>query len=108
MDDLTFTQMQDWQRALQEKYLAKWGGLSPQVGREKLLWMLAEAGEAAQVLKHDGDDGVLHDAAVREHFIEEMCDVLMYCNDVLLCYGVTPQELSQIYEKKFNRNMARW
>ena len=37
----------------------------------------------------------------------EMADVLMYYNDVLLRYHVTPEEISEAYRKKHNLNMAR-
>ena len=45
---------------------------------------------------------------VREHLIEEMADVLMYYNDVMLCYGITEDELKQAYIEKFQKNMKRW
>ena len=45
---------------------------------------------------------------VREHFIEEVCDVMMYLNDVLLCYDVSPEEIERIYKEKHRRNMDRW
>ena len=50
----------------------------------------------------------MDDPEVRAHFIEEMADVLMYFGDVMLCYGITEQELKQIHEAKFERNMSRW
>ena len=40
--------------------------------------------------------------------IEEMADVLMFYNDVLLCYGITPEELEEVYRAKHERNMTRW
>ena len=40
--------------------------------------------------------------------IEEMADVLMYYNDVMLCYGITADELKQAYTGKFEKNMKRW
>ena len=40
--------------------------------------------------------------------IEEMADVLMYYNDVMLCYGITADELKQAYSRKFEKNMKRW
>lgn len=40
--------------------------------------------------------------------MEEMADVLMYYNDVLLCYGITADELKEAYASKFQRNMNRW
>lgn len=108
MNDLNFTQMQEMQRALQEKYIDKWGGLSPKIGRDQLLWMIIEAGEMADIIKKKGDEAILHDAEARGHFVEETCDVLMYLNDVMLCYGITPEEIAAAYRAKFERNMTRW
>ena len=33
---------------------------------------------------------------------------MMYFNDVLLCYGITPEELEKVYREKHERNMERW
>ena len=103
-----FTVMQRIQRELQAKHFDKWGGLSPEKAKTQLLWMMIEAGEMADVIKKQGDESILHDAAARRHFIEEACDTLMYLNDVLLCYGVTPEELENIYLEKHRRNLGRW
>ena len=108
MTDLTFAQMQEMQRALQEKYFDKWGGLPPHVGRDQILWMMIEAGEMADIIKKQGDDAILHDTEARAHFVEETCDVLMYLNDVMLCYGITPEEVASAYRAKHERNMIRW
>ena len=32
-----------------------------------------------------------------------MADVLMYYNDVMLCYGITANELKQAYTEKFEK-----
>lgn len=37
-----------------------------------------------------------------------MTDVLMYYNDVMLCYGITADELKRAYTEKFEKNMHRW
>ena len=108
MNDITITEMQSMQRALQEKYIDKWGGLSPSIAREKLLWMMIEAGEMADIIKKQGDEAIMTDPEAHRHFIEEACDVLMYLNDVMLCYGITPEELEEVYEAKHRRNMKRW
>jgi len=50
----------------------------------------------------------MNDPEIREHFVEEMCDVLMYFNDVMLCMGITPDELKRVYLAKHERNMSRW
>lgn len=46
-----------------------------------------------------------------EHFIEQkkrLGLLHMYYNDVLLCYGISEQELKEAYTAKFKKNMTRW
>lgn len=43
--------MQEIQKELQEKYKDKWGGLSPEKGVSKLLWLYGELGEVGTLLK---------------------------------------------------------
>ena len=50
----------------------------------------------------------MNDPETRRHFIEEIADVVMYLNDVFLCYGITAEEYTEIYRAKFERNMTRW
>ena len=40
MASLNLEDMQQIQKELQAKYLEKWGGLSPKICRDKLLWMM--------------------------------------------------------------------
>lgn len=108
MANFSFDDMQAIQKELQAKYEDQWGGLYPEKGRDSLLWMLIEAGEVADVIKKQGDKAIMEDADIRRHFIEEMCDVMMYFNDVMLCYNITPEELEKIYREKHERNMKRW
>ena len=60
------------------------------------------------LLKKNGSENTVSDDTLREQLIEELADVLMYYNDVLLCYGITADELKQSYTNKFRRNMTRW
>ena len=92
MSDFGINEMLEMQKALQEKYKDKWEHISPEVGKNKLLWMIA-----ADI-----------DNPERNHLIEEMADVLMYYNDVLLCYGISADELKEFYTSKFEKNMNRW
>ena len=108
MSDFGIKDMQAIQKELQEKYMDKWGGLSLETGRDKLLWMMIEAGEIADIIKKDGDQKIVEDEDVRNHFIEEICDVFMYMNDVMLCYSITSEELEKIYWEKHHKNMKRW
>ena len=108
MAGLDFETMQQIQRQLQEKYKHKWQPICPETARDKLLWMLIEAGEMADIIKKQGDRAIMEDPETRTHFIEEMCDTLMYFNDVMLCYGITPEEVQGVYLKKHEKNMKRW
>ena len=73
-----------------------------------LLWMYGELGEVGDVIKKNSDAEIMQSPKVREHFIEEMCDVMMYFNDIMLCYQITPEEFQSIYLAKHSANMKRW
>ena len=60
------------------------------------------------ILKKQGGESVTVPGPVREHFIEEMADVLMYYHDILLCCGISADELRDSYIKKHETNMNRW
>lgn len=108
MTDFTINEMLAMQRQLQEKYKGQWEPIAPAAGKHKLLWMVGEVGEVIDIVKKNGDQKAAEDPELREHLIEEMADVLMYYNDVLLCYGITAEELKNTYTDKFERNLKRW
>lgn len=70
--------------------------------------MIMEAGEVGDVIKKNGDKNIVNDSDIRTRFIEEMCDVLMYFNDVMLCYSIKVEELEKVYREKHEKNMNRW
>ena len=70
--------------------------------------MIGEIGEVIDILKKEGPEKANEDPATRAQFVEEMADVLMYYNDILLCFGITPEELGSAYRAKFEKNMTRW
>ena len=108
MEGFDINEMLEMQRTLQERYKDKWEGISPEVGKNKLLWMIGEIGEVIDIVKKHGGQAACAEDGQRGHLIEEMADVLMYYNDVLLCYGITAEELKRVYTEKFQRNMKRW
>ena len=108
MENFGFEEMQCIQRELQERYKHKWEPVCPETGRNKLLWMMIEAGEVADIIKKEGDAAITDDPETRRHFVEELCDVMMYFNDVMLCYGISVEELKKVYLEKHERNMKRW
>lgn len=106
--DFSICEMLAMQTALQEKYKDIWEGISPQVGQNKLLWMVGEIGEVIDVVKKNGWEEAIQNPEHRKELVEELADVLMYYNDILLCYGITAEELKKAYTEKFQRNMTRW
>ena len=108
MTDFTIHEMQEMQKALQDKYKDQWEPVSPETGKNKLLWMIGEIGEVIDIVKKYGDIKAVEDTELRKKLVEEMADVLMYYNDVMLCYGISAEELKRSYAKKFETNMTRW
>ena len=108
MSGFSIEEMQGMQKALYEKYKHKWEPICPAVGQSKLLWMIGEIGEVIDVIKKNGPEKAISDEVHRKDLIEEMADVLMYYNDVMLCYGITADELKCAYSEKFEKNMKRW
>lgn len=105
---LSLEEMQQLQRKLQARYAGWWEPVDPEHGRNKLLWMLAEMGEAIQIIKRNPPDDLMQNPDIRRDFVEELSDVLMYFNDILLCFDITPDEFAAIYRAKHARNMTRW
>ena len=108
MPEFRLEDMLDMQRRLQEKYKGRWEPICPEIGKNKLLWMIGEVGEVIDIVKKNGDKEAASDPALRAHLIEELADVLMYYNEVLLCFGISAEELKKSYIEKFERNMTRW
>ena len=108
MEDFSIGEMQQMQKALQEKYRHKWEPICPEVGKNKLLWMIGEIGEVIDIVKKHGGENAAANEDVRVQLVEELADVLMYYNDVLLCYGIGAEELNRAYTEKFEKNMTRW
>ena len=108
MDDFGINEMLEMQRTLQAKYQDKWDPVCPGRGKDQLLWMVGEIGEVIDIVKKHGGEAACQDPALRAHLVEEMADVLMFYNDVLLCYGISAGELKRSYIDKFERNMKRW
>lgn len=108
MADFSINEMQEMQKELQDKYKDKWEPICPEAGKNKLLWMIGEVGEVIDIIKKHGGSKASEDEEIRQRLVEELADVLMYYNDVLMCYGITADELKQAYMKKFEKNLKRW
>lgn len=108
MSDFSIEEMQEMQKKLQDKYKDKWEPICPETGKNKMLWMIGEIGEVIDIVKKNGGTKATADINLRKELVEEMADVLMYYNDVMLCYSITADELKEAYCEKFNKNMKRW
>ena len=108
MEHFEINEMLEMQKALQEKYKDIWKPICPERGKDQLLWMIGEIGEVIDILKKHGGENACQDSELREHLIEEMADVLMYYNDILLCYGISEEELKKSYISKYEKNMKGW
>ena len=108
MAEFKISEMQEMQRELQERYKDKWEPICAEIGQNKLLWMIGEIGEVIDIVKKNGGEEACKDEKIRKDLIEEMADVLMYFNDVMMCYGISEGELKDAYIAKFKRNMNRW
>lgn len=108
MTDFGMNEMLEMQRILQDKYKDRWEPICPDIGKNKLLWMIGEVGEVIDIVKKHGGEKASSDPVLRKDLVEELADVLMYFHDVMLCYGITTEEMRQAYEQKFQRNLTRW
>ena len=108
MSDFSINEMQEMQRSIQDKYKEKLEPIFPEIGKNKLLWMIGEIGEVIDIVKKHGGTKVSTDTGLRKQLVEEMADVLMYYNDVMLCYGISADELKEAYVDKYQKNMKRW
>ncbi|MCI8600540.1 MAG: DUF550 domain-containing protein [Oscillospiraceae bacterium] len=104
--DIAFEEMFALQRALHDAH-PDWGGLPPELAQSKLLWAFEEMGEIVAIFKKKGYQEILGQGGVRSCFLEEVCDVLMYLNDMMLALGVTPEEIAGAYRGKFRYNLKR-
>ena len=106
--DFSINEMLAMQESLQDRYKDWWEPIGPETGKNKLLWMIGEIGEVIDIVKKNGDSKACADAELRKDLVEELADMLMYYNDVLLCYDISAEELKKAYAEKYERNMTRW
>ena len=109
-ETLSSQEMYLYQQRLQEKYARQWGEpICPDTAVRKLLWAHGDLAEAGDILKKNGPiEEMLTHPEKKRHLAEELGDAMMYMYDVMLCCGITPEEFSEIYKAKCERNKNRW
>lgn len=106
-DDLTISEMKKMQLELYEKNKEKWNDMKPKAAKNHLLYMVEEMGECIAIIKKKGIDEIMNNEIVRDHFTEEMSDVLMYYIETLNRLNISSEELSNAYIQKHQRNLNR-
>ncbi|MDN5277219.1 MAG: hypothetical protein PWR01_1184 [Clostridiales bacterium] len=106
-NDLRISEMLELSHRLWEKHRDSWHPMEPQYAKLFILYLIEEIGEAIAIIKKKGEQSIMNDVEVREHFIEELCDVLMYFMDILNRFRISSQEFSKVYIRKFEYNMSR-
>jgi NTP pyrophosphatase (non-canonical NTP hydrolase) len=92
---------------LYEKNKDSWSPMTPEYGKNFILYMIEEIGEVIAVLKKKSIEDVMDNGGIRAHFVEELSDVLMYFIDTLNRYKVSKEEFSNAYYAKYLKNMNR-
>lgn len=105
--DLKISEMLQMSYKLWDLHKDTWAPMDPQYGRTFILYMIEEIGEAVAIIKKKGEDNIMENSEVREHFIEELGDTLMYFMDVLNRFHISSEEFSNVYTEKFETNMRR-
>ena len=99
----------EMQKALQDKYKGKWEPIGPETGKNKMLWMIGEVGEVIDIVKKNGGTNATTNSELRKDLVEELADVLMYYNDVLLCYRISADELKTAYvRRRYQSGNVTW
>ena len=107
MEDFSIGEMQQMQKALQEKYRHKWEPICPDVGKSELLWMIGEIGEVIDIVKKHGGENAAANEDVRVQLVEER--PTSSCTTTTFCSAMgSARELKRAYTEKFEKNMTRW
>lgn len=107
MEELKISDMLKCQYKLWEKHKDKWAPMEPKAARNSLLWMMEEYGEVVAIIKKRGEEEIMSNPELKDHFTEELVDVFMYFLDVLNRYQISGEEFSNAYAKKNNYNLER-
>lgn len=105
--DLKISDMLQMSQDLWEKNKDTWAPMEAKYGRSFILYMIEEIGESIAIIKKKGEDSIMNDPDIRDHFVEELGDTIMYFMDVLNRFNISAEEFSDTYIKKFEKNINR-
>lgn len=106
-NDLKISELKNMQLKLYELNKENWHDMEPKYAKDHILFMVEEIGECISIIKKKKIDNIMNDEHIRNRFIEEMSDVLMYYIEVLNRLNISAEEFSKIYLQKYHTNLNR-
>ena len=85
-NNLNISELKEMQFKLYELNKENWNDMEPKFAKDHMLYMIEEIGECIAIIKKKKIDNIMNDEKIRNRFIEEMSDVLMYYIEVLNTY----------------------
>ncbi len=107
-ENISIERMLEIKRELNEKFGKDWIKLSPENGHYSVLWTIGEIGEMIDIIKKQGYKNIMENGEIRKEFIKELVDVMSYLTSVMVCYDISSEEFSKVYEEKHEYNMKRF
>lgn len=106
-NDLKISELKQMQLNLYELNKEKWNDMEPKYAKNHILYMIEEIGECISIIKKKKIDSVMNDEHIRNRFIEELSDVLMYYIEVMNRLNISAEEFTKVYLEKYNTNLNR-
>ncbi len=105
--DLKISELKEMQFKLYELNKEKWHDMDPQYAKDHILFMVEEIGECISIIKKKKIDNIMNDEGIRNRFIEELSDVLMYYIEVMNRLDISAEEFTKVYLEKYHTNLNR-
>ncbi len=105
--DLKISELKEMQFKLYELNKEKWHDMDPQHAKDHILFMVEEIGECISIIKKKKIDNIMNDEGIRNRFIEELSDVLMYYIEVMNRLDISAEEFTKVYLEKYHTNLNR-
>ena len=100
--DLNISELKEMQLKLYELNKEKWNDMEPKYAKDHILYMIEEIGECVSIIKKKKIENVMNDEHIRNRFIEELGDVLMYYIEVMNRLDISAEEFTKVYMEKYN------
>ncbi len=104
--DLTISELKEMQLKLFDMH-EEWNDMEPKYAKDHMLYMIEEIGECVSIIKKKKIENIMKDEHIRNRFIEELGDVLMYYIEVMNRLDISAEEFSKIYLNKYHTNLNR-